>query len=188
VVASQRDRIQHAMVEVVNERGYAETSVGELLDRAGVSRKTFYEQYPTKETCLLAIYDDAARCLRGIVQRGYERGVTPQERIDAAVGVLIEWIEGEPELARLCVLETATSGQAGHQRVTATLTWLTGVMADVLGDLDVPELLPELLVGGLHQMLCHRLLDDAVGIDGLAGDLDEVWTTLERWDTRRSAA
>jgi AcrR family transcriptional regulator len=169
-----------AMVEIVGERGYAETNVRQVLDRAGVSRKTFYELFATKDDCLLAIYDDAAQCLRSVVQHAYERGVTPQERIDAALEVIIEWAAAEPGLARLCVLEVPTSGLTGQRRLTATLGWLTSVMADVLGDLDVPELMPELIVGGIHQMVVHRLVNDRAELPTLATDLSEVWAYVAR--------
>jgi AcrR family transcriptional regulator len=182
VVASQRRRIMQAMVEVVGAQGYAGAQMREVIARSGVSRKTFYEQFDSKEGCLLAIYDEAAQCLRGVVQSAYERGVTPQERIDAALGILFEWIDSEPEAARVCILEVPSSGLPGRRRIATTLTWLTGVMADVLGDLDVPELLPELFVGGIHQMVVHRLVDHAEDLPSLALDLNEVWLDVEdRW-------
>jgi len=169
------------MVEIVGEVGYAETNVREILGRAGVSRKTFYELYPTKDDCLFAIYDEAAQCLRAAVRTAFERGVTPQERLDAVTDMVLQWVEDEPELARLCLVETPSTGVAGQRRLTATLSWLSSTMADVLGDLDVPEVLPELLVGGVHQMIVHRLVNDGGDdIPALAGDLSEVWTDLER--------
>jgi len=176
------------MVEIVSDRGYAEANVRDVIDHAGVSRKTFYDLYASKEDCLLGIYDETAQCLRAIVQHAHERGVTPQERIDAALDIVVEWIGTEPELARLCVLETPTSGHAGRKRITATLTWLIGVMTDVLGDLDVPELLPELVVGGIHAMLSHRLVNDVRDFEGLSAELSEVWVALERWGMPRLAA
>ena len=53
------------------EIGYSELSVQDVLDRAGVSRPTFYEQFENKEDCFLAAFDAAAARLR--------------ERIEAAV-------------------------------------------------------------------------------------------------------
>ena len=170
-----------AMVEVVGEVGYAETNVREVLGRAGVSRKTFYELYPTKDDCLLAIYDEVAQTLRIAVRRALERGVTPQERLDAIVDSVLAWVDAEPALARLCLVEVPSSGVDGQRRLTATLSWLASVAADVLGDLDVPDVLPELLVGGTHQMIVHRLVNDGADhVPALAGDLSEVWTDLER--------
>lgn len=179
VTASQRSRLFQAMVELVGTHGYAETNVNQVLDRAGVSRKTFYELFASKDDCLLAIYDDAAQCLRRVVQHAYQRGTTPRERIDAALDVLLEWAVAEPGLARLCMLEVPTSGLAGQRRLTATLGWLTSVMADILGDLDVPELMPELIVGGIHQMVVHRLVNDTAELPSLATDLSEVWAYVE---------
>ena len=124
VTASQRARIMQAMVEVVGEVGYADTNVREILGRAGVSRKTFYELYPTKDDCLFAIYDDVAQALRGVVRKAFERGVTPQERLDAIVDIVLQWVDDEPELARLVLVETPSTGIPGQRRLTATLSWL----------------------------------------------------------------
>ena len=152
----------------------------EILGRAGVSRKTFYEQFSSKDECLLAIYDESAQCLRGVVQRAYERGVTPRERIDAALDIVLEWVDAEPGLARLCMLEVPSIGLTGQQRVAATVGWLSGVMTDILGDLDVPELLPELIVGGIHQLIVQRLVNDTTELPTLAVDLSDVWAYVER--------
>ena len=181
VMASQRSRIMQAMVEVVGHRGYAETNVRAVIGRAGVSRKTFYELYATRDDCLLAIYDETAQCLRGAVRTAQERGVTAQERLDAICDIVLQWVDDEPELARVCLLEVPTSGVAGQQRLTTTLSWLSSVVADWLGDLDVPDVLPELLVGGVHQMIVHRLVNAGhEQIPSLASDLSEVWTYVER--------
>src|SRR5882724_3806888 len=51
VVASQRGRLLDAMAEVVAEKGYQATTVADVVERAGVSRRTFYEQFPDREAC-----------------------------------------------------------------------------------------------------------------------------------------
>lgn len=180
VVASQRRRLFDAMVEVIGERGYAETSVGQVLARARVSRKTFYELFATKDECLYGIYDEVSGCLRGLVEHAYARGVTPRERLDAVIDAIVRWVEAEPALARVCLLEVPSTGAAGQRRLTATLSWLSSVMTDVLGDLEVPEALPELLVGGAHQMVVHRLVNEPADLAALGTDLSEVWDDLER--------
>jgi AcrR family transcriptional regulator len=181
VAESQRARILTAMRELVATHGYRDVPVASVINHAGVSRKTFYELYATKDDCLFAIYDDAAQALRGTVQAAYQRGVTPQERLDAIVDLVLQWVDDEPQLARLCMVEVPSSGVAGQRRLTATLSWLSSTLADILGDLDVPEVLPELLVGGVHQMVVHRLVNDgAEDIPALAGDLSEIWMDLER--------
>jgi AcrR family transcriptional regulator len=184
VVASQRGRLMDALVGAAGELGYAETNVAEILSRASVSRKTFYELFATKDECLYAVFDEAAGHLREAVQEAYEEGVTPQERIDAAVGKLLAWVEAEPARARVCLIELPTTGAEGRRRIAATLTWLSSVAADWLGDLDVPELLPEMIVGGVHSMVVQRLVNDVPDLPALGVELNEVWGTLERWSDR----
>src|SRR4051794_31061826 len=57
VAASQRGRMLRAMAEAASERGYVNTVVSDVVERAGVSRKTFYEHFTDKEECFLASYD-----------------------------------------------------------------------------------------------------------------------------------
>ena len=181
VTDSQRSRALQALVEIVGERGFAEAKVADVLDRAGISRKTFYELFATKEECLFAVFDDVAQCVRGSVRTAMERGVTPRERLDAITDSVLEWVDAEPELARLCLVEVPSTGVAGQRRLTAILSWLSSAIADVLGDLDVPDVLPELLVGGVHQMVLNRIVaDGGAHVAALAPDLSDVWADLER--------
>src|SRR4051794_32391335 len=63
VAASQRGRLIDAIAHVVAEKGYARTTVADVIERAGVSRKTFYEHFRDKETCFLAAYDTGVEVL-----------------------------------------------------------------------------------------------------------------------------
>jgi Bacterial regulatory proteins, tetR family len=57
VVRSQRDRLLDAMAEICASDGYGAATVAAIVARAGVSRKTFSEQFTDREACLLAAYD-----------------------------------------------------------------------------------------------------------------------------------
>jgi AcrR family transcriptional regulator len=54
---SQRERLLGAMADAVAEKGYANVAVADVIERAGVSRKTFYEQFENKQECFLTAYD-----------------------------------------------------------------------------------------------------------------------------------
>ena len=73
------------MIEVVSERGYPETRVVDVIEVAGVSRKTFYELFSSKEDCFLATYDVLLGNLLGDTARGFESkpGAPWAERIAA---------------------------------------------------------------------------------------------------------
>src|SRR6185295_3864410 len=56
VERSQRRRLLQATTDVVAERGYVKTTVAHILERAGVSRATFYALFADREACFQAAY------------------------------------------------------------------------------------------------------------------------------------
>src|SRR5262245_10146852 len=74
VKAIQRERLVVAMLMAAAELGYRETNVQDVIDRAGVSRPTFYEHFANKEDCFLAAFDTSAARLRTKVDEAAERG------------------------------------------------------------------------------------------------------------------
>ena len=58
VVGAQRARILQALAETMSERGYVGTPVAAILERAGVSRETFYQQFSSKPDCFIAALED----------------------------------------------------------------------------------------------------------------------------------
>ena len=61
VSAIQRERLLAAMLRATAQLGYRELSVQDVLERAGVSRPTFYEHFENKEDCFLNAFDTARR-------------------------------------------------------------------------------------------------------------------------------
>ena len=74
VLASQRGRLLEAMAQCVAEQGYAATTVAQVIARAGVSRKTFYEQFADKRACFLAAWEVGTEILLEQVLAAGERG------------------------------------------------------------------------------------------------------------------
>src|ERR1022692_3547086 len=76
VTRHQRARLYGGMAESVYQRGYAATSVADVIALAGVSRRAFYEQFSNKEACFLATYDAFVAASRKRILRAWlsERG------------------------------------------------------------------------------------------------------------------
>ena len=60
VEASQRTRLLEAVGRAVAERGYAAATIDDVVRRAGVSKKTFYDHFADKQDCFLAAYEAAS--------------------------------------------------------------------------------------------------------------------------------
>ena len=71
VARQQRLRLMAGMLDAVGEQGYVATSVADVLSRAGVSRRTFYEHFADKEACFLQAFDHVAAVSRDAVRASF---------------------------------------------------------------------------------------------------------------------
>lgn len=123
VVASQRGRLLDAIAEAVAEKGYAATTVADVVSRAGVSRRTFYEQFPDKEACFVHAYDAAidyvlARMAEALSQAGETDW---RERARLVVSTFIDVLAEEPAFARTLCVESLAAGPVVLARRAAAL-------------------------------------------------------------------
>src|SRR3954462_5974198 len=97
---SQRGRMLDAMAAAVAEKGYAATTVADVIKRAGVSRKTFYEQFRDKEDCFLAAYDMGVDLLLGALREAGGEEEDLVERARRRTRAYLETLAAEPDFAR----------------------------------------------------------------------------------------
>ncbi|SDI19481.1 DNA-binding transcriptional regulator, AcrR family [Actinokineospora alba] len=69
VAESQRHRIVVAFLQVTAEKGYAAVTIGDIVERAGVSRQAFYQQFPSKQDCFIAAFRTAAKLTLGSISQ-----------------------------------------------------------------------------------------------------------------------
>jgi AcrR family transcriptional regulator len=110
VAEIQRQRILGAMAEVAGERGAANVTVAHIVARAGISRRTFYELFEDRETCLLAALEEAVGQAAAVVLPAYRAEKGWRERTRAGLAALLTFLEQEPGLGRLCVVEILGAG------------------------------------------------------------------------------
>jgi AcrR family transcriptional regulator len=110
VVGMQRRRLLLAFTELVAEGGLDAAGVGRVCQRAGVSRRTFYDLFEDRDSCLLAAFELAIERLANRVVPAYAGETRWVERVRAGLRVLLECLDAEPSLARLCVIETPKGG------------------------------------------------------------------------------
>ena len=89
-----------AIAKAVAEKGYAATTVADVIDGAGVSRRTFYEQFEGKEECFLAAFDTGIGYLLSEMSRA-TRGVGDwRERMNAGVRTMLAVLAADPAFTR----------------------------------------------------------------------------------------
>lgn len=133
VVASQRGRMLEAMASAVAESGYARTSVADVTARAGVSSKTFYEQFDSKEECFLAAYDVCVDALIATIEDSLgSTKRSPLTRFDRAIGAYLDALASEPALARTFLIEVYAAGPRALERRREVQRRFAGLLAGIL--------------------------------------------------------
>jgi AcrR family transcriptional regulator len=172
----QRPRLAVAMIEAIDASGYRETRVADVISRAGVSRKTFYENFDNKQDCLLWTFDVIAAELARRVEHAFRETDGWPERIEAAIGVLFASAIENPGALRLSLLEIATVGPPGiKRRERATLRYerfLRDALSLAPGEGTIPDHVLKAIVGGFNRVLYRRVPGgDATELLALIPDL-----------------
>jgi AcrR family transcriptional regulator len=160
VTELQRQRMLSAAVEVVGELGYTRMTVAQVIARARVSRKTFYDVFEDREDCFLAAFEQAVGQARLVAIEGFELGVGWREGLRCALARLLRFVEEEPELARLCVVEALAADQRVAERRGELLCEVALIIDEgrLLTNREPPEVTAEGVVGGILAVLHARLL------------------------------
>jgi AcrR family transcriptional regulator len=121
------------MAQVVAEKGYPATTVADVVERAGVSRRTFYEQFADKEACFLAAYDAGLNAVLGRIRAAVETdpGDGWRDRARAGVEAFLALLASEPAFARALQVEILTAGPAALDRRAGMLVMFSGVWRNV---------------------------------------------------------
>jgi AcrR family transcriptional regulator len=168
----QRRRLLLAMVEVLAEHGFENTSVGRVCKRAGVSRRTFYELFDDRDECLLAAFDAAVERLSRPVLAAWETDGGWLERTRGALAVLLEQLEADLDVARLCLVETLKGGQAIAARraqvVQALVDAIEQGRLESRRSSEPPPLSGQGVVGGALSVIHARLVQSVTAGGPLA--------------------
>jgi AcrR family transcriptional regulator len=130
VAEIQRQRILVAMAEVTAELGAAQVTVAHIVARSGVSRRTFYELFSDREDCLRAALEMAFARANAAVLPAYEVSGRWREQMRAALAALLGFLDEEPALARLLVVESLGAGPAVQEHRTRILHALIAAVDD----------------------------------------------------------
>jgi AcrR family transcriptional regulator len=121
VAASQRDRMLRAMADAAAEKGYANTVVADVVARAGVSRKTFYEHFAGKDECFLASYDAGVQGLIKVVAEHARPERPARAEIETMLSAYLGALAAEPAWTKAYLVEMFAIGSDAIKRRRAAI-------------------------------------------------------------------
>ena len=184
--ASQRARMLDAVTRAVAEKGYARVTVGDVVSEAGVSRRTFYEQFKDKEDCFLAA---DATGTEALIQEMVEASISVgpdadwREVLEVAIDSYVRGLAADPEFAKTFLVDVLGAGHAAvelrvqvYEQFVQQYVILARRAARQHPEIgDVPEVFLRAMVGGIGELVQqHLLTKDAKTLPELAPVLVQV--------------
>jgi len=174
-----RLRLLEGLSAAIAEKGYAATTISDIVRHARVSKRTFYEHFEDKEACFLAAYEAASEETLRAIASAASPTLAWQERFQAATLAYLHALEARPEVTRTYLLEILAAGPRAlklrsevHQRFANQLRELVQAARG-----EHPELralspaMATALVGGINELVL-------VAVEkGRAGQLRELADT-----------
>jgi AcrR family transcriptional regulator len=163
----QRMWILSAMAKIVYEQGLELVTVQQVVARAGVTRRRFYELFENREDCFRAAFEESVAMAAERALAAYEPEGTWVGRVRAGLLALLRFFDEEPELARLCVLHATPAAPATLARRSEVLGKLTMVIDEARraapAESNPPPLTAESIVGGVLAVIQARLMEPSPG-------------------------
>lgn len=165
-IAGARLRLMLGLADAVGEKGYANTTIADIVAAAHVSKRTFYEHFADKEECLLAAYAHACDELITVLRAAAEgEGLPWRERVRASAYAYLAAIEGMPKASRALLIEVQAAGPRAFALRRRTQERFAEVLRELVergraGEPEVRPLSPALalaIVGGINELLLHAV-------------------------------
>jgi AcrR family transcriptional regulator len=161
LVTSKRQTILDGMLEAVGAEGYEHTSVRTVLDRTGVYRQAFYDNFADKDECYLQAYDVGVERVEALVLAAAAAESSWTGRLRAGLGALLDFLDAEPDTGRALIVEVHAAGPealAKRGAAMARVNLFLDQAREVPGESESPPpIAGEGIAAGIHAVIHSRL-------------------------------
>ncbi|MEC3919393.1 TetR/AcrR family transcriptional regulator [Nocardia sp. CDC160] len=186
---SQRVRMYYGVMEAVAENGYAATTVSDIVARARVSRRTFYEMFRDRDDCFAAGFDYAMQLVHAELDAAVAAHPHPDWRdlLRVTFDAYLRVLSANPEIAyALHVMSLAAGPAVADQRRHMRLFFANRMrsvfrIARSAGDLqgDLPDEAFDALIGTVYDRIRECLTGPGIpALPTLTSHLYEITTAL----------
>ncbi|MFF5227392.1 TetR/AcrR family transcriptional regulator [Dactylosporangium sp. NPDC000521] len=161
-----RAALTGGLAAAIADKGYAATTIADVVMHARVSKRTFYEHFTDKEACLMALYEQGCVHLLAVVRSA----ATSTDRsgdagwkamVNDGVTAYLNALESMPAVTRTLLVEIQAAGPKAYRLRQQMQRRFADTLVEVVdaaraADPAIPELsqlLAIALVGGVHEMM-----------------------------------
>jgi AcrR family transcriptional regulator len=163
-----RLRLLDGLAASIRERGYRATTVADIVRHARTSKRTFYDQFASKEQCFLELLRAEIAILAEDIRAAVDPDADWHQQIRQAVEGYVGNIESRPAITLSWIRELPSLGDIARPVQREGLQLLTNLLIGLSGSpgfqrANLPPLTPPLaviLVGGLRELVALAVEDD----------------------------
>lgn len=159
------ERALRAFEALLTEQAFGETTMEQVAKRAGMSVRTLYANFASRDELMLAAIDSAGAQVVAAALPAYRRQASPPEGVRAALAALLGLLASRPNLAHLLLFATYEGGGPALRRRAESLRPLETLLARTAppGLQLPPPVLAEALIGGILWLLRRRMEESGPG-------------------------
>lgn len=178
VAHHQRERLIAGLATAVAEHGYQAVTITHITKQARVSRRVFYENFESREECFLAAFEIVVGHIRELAAEATAPIPDWPHRAIAASRAVLSFLAAEPDLARLCLVESQSAGPAVaarfHEAVQQAVPFLEQGRAERERAADLPPTTEESTIGALVLLASRKVAaGEAERLEDLLPDFAE---------------
>ncbi|HSS33399.1 MAG TPA: TetR/AcrR family transcriptional regulator [Solirubrobacterales bacterium] len=152
--ANPPERILRALAAVVAEKGYPDTTVADVVEKAGTSQRTFYEHFKNKEDAIVAALDSGSAHMLAAALPAFRRAPDWKHAVHDTQEAMFAFGAEEPEYARLGGVEMYAAGKRALDQREVVTEGMEGLLAPGYElKPDTPPIAAEAIGGALYSVL-----------------------------------
>ncbi len=164
-LSEHRARLLQAMATVAADKGFADTTIADIVREAGVSKRTFYENFESKDACFLDLYRAASASALRALRSALALDRPWQAQVEHALGTYLAHLASGPALVRTLFVEIHQLGPAGMRVRREVMQHMADFMlatvnAEPMAVPPAPMLNPTMAlaaVGGIHELVLQAI-------------------------------
>jgi AcrR family transcriptional regulator len=169
-----RGRLLDGLADSIAERGYRATTVADVVRHAKTSKRTFYDEFASKEECFIELLRTNNESLIAHIMAAVDPDSTPDVQIRAAVGAYVEHIQFRPAITLSWIREAPALGDLARPLNRLAMRELTDMLVGLslsvgferAGVRPASRQLALILLGGLRE-LTALLVEDGQDVRGI---------------------
>jgi AcrR family transcriptional regulator len=155
-----RDRLLDGLATSIGEKGYRDTTVADVVRHARTSKRTFYEQFASKEDCLIELLRKNNEDLIASIRATVDPDTDWQAQISQAAGAYVDHIESRPAVTLSWIREAPALGAVAQPLHRLAMEHLTDMLVDLTDSpgfrraqlQPISRPLALILLGGLREL------------------------------------